>query len=37
LGNIETALPELGRHLRNALRIGFFCSYAPDPPTTWIT
>jgi len=37
LRTIETALPELGRHLRNVLKIGLFCSYVPDPPTTWVT
>ena len=25
----------LGRHLRNAIRTGFSCSYSPDSPVTW--
>jgi tetratricopeptide (TPR) repeat protein len=27
--------PELGRHLRNSIRTGTWCAYAPESPTTW--
>jgi DICT domain-containing protein len=37
LRTIETYHPQLGRHLRGALKIGFRCSYIPDPPITWHT
>ncbi len=37
LHNIRAVHPELGRHLDNALRLGFVCSYVPDTPTTWLT
>lgn len=37
LRTIETYHPPLGRHLRGALKIGFRCSYLPDPPITWHT
>jgi tetratricopeptide (TPR) repeat protein len=32
---IEAADPDLGRHLRRAVRTGTFCAYAPEQPTTW--
>jgi tetratricopeptide (TPR) repeat protein len=32
---IETAHPELGRHLSAAVRTGTLCSYEPEHPMTW--
>jgi tetratricopeptide (TPR) repeat protein len=32
---VRTAHPELGRHLRNSIRTGTFCSYTPETPTDW--
>ena len=32
---LEDLHPALGRHLRASVRTGFFCSYAPERPTTW--
>lgn len=32
---IEALHPDLGRHLRAAVRTGFWCSYRPEPPVTW--
>lgn len=32
---IDAELPELGRHLRNAVHTGTWCSYRPDTPTEW--
>ncbi len=32
---IDAALPELGRHLRNSVRTGTYCSYMPEHPRTW--
>ncbi len=32
---VAAAHPALGRHLQNALRTGFFCSYTPDHPVPW--
>lgn len=37
IGRIETAHPELGRHLRASVRTGVYCVYAPETPTTWET
>jgi tetratricopeptide (TPR) repeat protein len=37
LGKIDHVHPELGEHLRNSLRMGTTCSYAPAVPTTWRT
>ena len=34
---IGAAHPELGRHLHGALKLGYVCSYDPDPPLTWTT
>jgi hypothetical protein len=36
LGHIEKQHEALGRHLRNAIRTGAFCSYSPDAPTDWV-
>jgi predicted ATPase len=33
---IEDSHPALGRHLRNAVRTGTFCSYRPERPVDWI-
>jgi hypothetical protein len=27
--------PELGQHLQNSIKTGFFCSYLPDKPISW--
>ena len=35
LDRIDLAHPALGRHLRQSLRMGTFCSYEPDPPVRW--
>lgn len=35
LGRIENQHPDLGAHLRAALRTGTFCCYEPAEPTTW--
>jgi tetratricopeptide (TPR) repeat protein len=35
LDRIDRAHPDLGRHLRQSLRMGTFCSYQPDPPVRW--
>jgi hypothetical protein len=35
LDRIGTAHPELGRHLTNALRTGFVCTYHPEQRMTW--
>jgi hypothetical protein len=32
---IESAHPALGRHLRNSLRTGTWCVYAPETPLAW--
>jgi predicted ATPase len=36
LRKIDAVHPELGRHLRNAVRTGTWCSYRPEHDTTWI-
>ena len=33
---IEKEHEALGRHLRNAIRTGAFCSYRPETPTDWV-
>jgi hypothetical protein len=35
LERIGAAHPELGRHLTNALRTGFVCTYRPEHPVVW--
>jgi hypothetical protein len=35
LGRIEVEHPALGRHLRNAIKTGLFCSYQPEAPINW--
>jgi hypothetical protein len=37
LGKVEEAHPALGRHLRNSVRTGTFCSYRPERPGGWET
>ena len=32
---IESAHPQLGKHLSNAIRTGVFCSYSPETPVLW--
>lgn len=34
---IEQVHPELGRHLRKAVRTGIFCAYDPEEPVAWRT
>jgi hypothetical protein len=36
LARIEKQHEALGRHLRNAIRTGAFCSYSPETPTDWV-
>lgn len=35
IGRVEKASPELGRHLRAAVRTGNFCAYEPETPRRW--
>jgi hypothetical protein len=35
LERIDTHHPALGRHLRNSIRTGTFCSYRPEGPVAW--
>ena len=35
IARIEAADPDLGGHLRRAVRTGTFCAYTPEQPTTW--
>ena len=35
IDRIEDAHPALGRHLRNSVVTGRFCSYRPENPVTW--
>jgi hypothetical protein len=35
LARIGDANPSLGRHLRNSVHTGTFCSYRPERPTAW--
>jgi hypothetical protein len=35
LAAVEAAHPDLGRHLRHAVRTGLYCCYDPETPTTW--
>jgi tetratricopeptide (TPR) repeat protein len=35
IGRIEALSPALGRHLRGAVRTGFWCAYEPEHPVTW--
>jgi hypothetical protein len=35
LARIDDAHPSLGRHLRNSVHTGTFCSYQPERPTLW--
>jgi predicted ATPase len=37
LTKIEAAHPALGRHLRNSVRTGTFCSYRPERMVDWLT
>jgi hypothetical protein len=37
LTKIEDAHPALGRHLRNSVRTGTFCSYRPERMVDWRT
>jgi tetratricopeptide (TPR) repeat protein len=36
LGRIQTDHRELARHLDHSLRLGRFCSYNPELPTSWL-
>jgi hypothetical protein len=35
LRRIDEANPQLGRHLKAAVRTGLWCSYAPEQPVGW--
>jgi len=35
LGKIDRAHPELGAHLRSAVKMGTACCYEPSEPTSW--
>jgi predicted ATPase len=35
IDRIERLHPALGRHLRNSVRTGFWCSYEPERPVRW--
>jgi predicted ATPase len=35
LRHLADVHPELGRHLRNAVHTGMWCSYTPEHPTPW--
>lgn len=35
IARVESAHPELGRHLARAVRTGTFCSYDPEVPVRW--
>jgi hypothetical protein len=35
IGKLLRAYPSLGEHLRESVRMGTFCTYAPRKPTTW--
>jgi non-specific serine/threonine protein kinase len=37
LSKVEAAHPGLGRHLRNSVTTGTFCSYRPERPVAWRT
>jgi hypothetical protein len=36
LRRVERANPDLARHLERSLRLGSFCSYAPERRTDWV-
>ena len=35
IARISDVHPALGRHLRNSVRTGTFCSYVPEQPVDW--
>jgi hypothetical protein len=35
ISRVEAVHPALGRHLKNSVRTGTFCSYAPEQPVAW--
>ena len=35
IGKLLDTHPRLGEHLRESVRMGTFCTYAPGTPTTW--
>jgi hypothetical protein len=35
IDRISKQIPALGRHLENAIRTGFYCSYSPESPIIW--
>jgi hypothetical protein len=35
IDRLEELNPALGRHLRNSVRTGFWCSYQPERPVSW--
>ena len=36
IGRVERVHPELGAHLRNAVRTGTYCRYDPEVPPGWV-
>jgi tetratricopeptide (TPR) repeat protein len=36
IGRVEKAHPALGRHLRNSIQTGTFCSYRPEAANDWV-
>jgi len=35
ISRVEAVHPALGRHLRNSIRTGTYCSYMPEQPVNW--
>jgi len=35
IDRLEALHPLLGRHLRNSVRTGLWCSYQPERPVAW--
>ena len=35
ISRVDAVHPALGRHLRNSIRTGTYCSYSPEQPVNW--
>ena len=35
IARVEAVHPALGRHLKNSIRTGAFCSYTPEQQVDW--
>jgi hypothetical protein len=35
VSKVASEWPDVGRHLRNSVHTGLFCSYDPDRPIRW--